>query len=412
MLSFIRANARWLFGGFLLTFFSSFGQTFFIGLSGEELRARFALSDGEFGLLYMAATLGSAATLPFLGRLLDVVSGRWAILFVIPPLAIACVLIAFAPSVALLIASIYLLRLFGQGMMTHIAITETGRWFAAGRGRAISLVVPGHQAGEAVLPIAFVIVSTMISWQGAWLIASAVLIIGALPAIYALYSREREPSHTDHATGLDRTAQDWTRSEVVKDPYFYALLTGVLAPAFIGTTVFFHQDHLIELRGYDPLAFASAFPVMAVTTVVFSLICGHLVDRFGAIRLLPYFLVPLSVASVAASVLTPVWGIYIFMLLLGISYGFTSTLFGALWPELYGVRYLGGIRAMIVSAMVFATALGPGLTGYLIDTGITLPRQLLWMGAWCAGATVMLSLVTRPLIHRTASDQILRVGRT
>ncbi|MGB3469532.1 MAG: MFS transporter [Erythrobacter sp.] len=410
MLSFIRANARWLFGGFLLTFFSSFGQTFFIGLSGEELRARFALSDGEFGLIYMVATLGSAATLPFLGRLLDVVSGRQAILFVIPPLAMACASIAFAPSVVLLIASIYLLRLFGQGMMTHIAMTETGRWFAAARGRAISLVVPGHQAGEAILPIAFVLVSAMIGWQAAWLIASTVLIVAALPMIYSLYSREREPLQLERGSGPDRTARDWTRSEVVRDPCFYVLLTGVLAPAFIGTTVFFHQDHLIELRGYDPLAFAAAFPVMALTTVIFSLICGQLVDRFGAVRLLPYFLVPLTIASIAASVLTSVWGIYLFMLLLGVSYGFTSTLFGALWPELYGIRYLGGVRAMIVSAMVFATALGPGLTGYLIDTGINLPEQLLWMGAWCAGATVMLSLASRPLAHRAARDPKLHVG--
>ena len=62
MLTFLRNNARWIAGGFLLTFFSSFGQTFFIGLSGEELRAKFDLTDGEFGLTYMVATLASAIT--------------------------------------------------------------------------------------------------------------------------------------------------------------------------------------------------------------------------------------------------------------------------------------------------------------------------------------------------------------
>ena len=53
MITFLRDNARWISGGFLLTFFSSFGQTFFIGLSGEELRAKFDLSDGEFGGVYI-----------------------------------------------------------------------------------------------------------------------------------------------------------------------------------------------------------------------------------------------------------------------------------------------------------------------------------------------------------------------
>lgn len=74
-LHFARANARWIGAGFLLTFFSSFGQTFFIGLSGNDIRTRFGLSGGEFGGLYMAATLASALTLPWLGRSLDLAPG-------------------------------------------------------------------------------------------------------------------------------------------------------------------------------------------------------------------------------------------------------------------------------------------------------------------------------------------------
>ena len=400
MMDFIRKNARWLFGGFLLTFFSSFGQTFFIGLSGEELRAKFSLTDGEFGLMYMTATLASAATLPFLGRTLDLMPGRRVILFVIPCLAAACILIAYAPSFLLALLALYLLRLFGQGMMTHTALTEIGRWFAAGRGRATSLVVPGHQAGEALLPASFVLISAAAGWQLTWVVAAALLILVALPAVSFLFARERIPAENMTGMERERTARDWTRAEVVRDPWFYALLVGVLAPPFIGTTVFFHQDYFIELRGYDPLAFAAAFPIMAVTTIVFSLICGGLIDRFGAVRILPFFLWPLVLASAAAGLLTPVWGIYIFMFLLGISYGFTSTLFGALWPEVYGVANLGGIRAIIVSAMVFATALGPGLTGYLIDLGVELPGQLLWMSGWCIAASILLAIAAKPLARR------------
>src|SRR3546814_1041897 len=65
--------------------------------------------------------------------------------------------------------------------------------------------------------------------------------------------------------------------------------------------------------------------------------------------------------------ITPVWGVYVFILLLGISNGFTSTLLGALWPEVYGLANLGGIRAITVSAMVLSSAVGPGVTGVLID---------------------------------------------
>lgn len=155
--------------------------------------------------------------------------------------------------------------------------------------------------------------------------------------------------------------------------------------------IFFHQGYVIALRGYDSLAFAAAFPVMAVTTVVFGLVSGHLIDRFGSLRLLPYVLIPLAAASLAVALVTPLWGIYVFMTLLGISNGFVSTIFGALWPEVYGTANLGGIRAITVSAMVFATAAGPGITGWLIDAGFDLPTQMLWMAIWCVAACFILA---------------------
>ena len=412
MLTFLKTNARWIAGGFLLTMFSSFGQTFFIGLSGEELRTKFDLTDGEFGLIYMMATLGSALTLPWLGSLLDRMPGWKVARFVIPLLACACLSIAYAPSVILLVLAIYALRLFGQGMMTHTALTEIGRWYSANRGRATSLVVPGHQAGEAILPVTFTIIALSLGWQMAWTLGAAVLILFALPAIILLWRVERVPSGAEAEQVDPHTARDWTRGEMIRDPWLYAVLVGVVAPPFIGTTIFFHQDYFIELRGYDPLVFASAFPLMAGTTIVFALLAGRLIDTFGALKLLPFFLLPLGVASLAAGLLTPVWGIYVFMVLVGVSYGFTSTLVGALWPEMYGVKSLGSIRAMIMSAMVFSTALGPGLTGLLIDNGVGLPTQLLFMSGWCVLACLIMVRASGAIIRRNAAAKIDASGGT
>jgi MFS family permease len=405
MLSFLKYNGRWVAGGFILTLFSSFGQTFFIGLSGEELRTKFSLSDGDFGLIYMIATLASALTLPWLGRTLDIMPGWKVARFVIPSLAAACLLIAFAPSVLILLCAIYFLRLFGQGMMTHTALTEISRWFAANRGRATSLMVPGLQFGEALLPITFTVIAVSLGWQAAWIGGAAILIVFALPAVILLWRVERAPQSILPSSGPIRTARDWTRAEVVRDPLFYTVLIGILAPPFIGTTIFFHQDYLIELRGYDPLVFSGAFPLMAVTTVTFALVCGQLVDRFGSLKLLPYFLIPLTLSSAAAGLITPVWGIYVFMFLMGVSYGFSTTLIGALWPEMYGVKNLGSIRAIIVAATVFSSALGPGLTGLLIDRGVSLPAQMLWMSGWCIVACLALSLASPILSARNEAVQ-------
>jgi MFS family permease len=397
---FATSNIRWIGGCFLLTLFSSFGQTFFVGLSGNDLREQFDLSGGEFGGLYMAATLMSAITLPWLGRTLDLMPGWKVARFTIPCLAGACVLLALAPHLAVVALALYLLRLFGQGMMTEIAYTETGRWFVANRGRAMALVVLGVQVGSALLPVAVVLLRDVGGWRLPWIASAIVLMLLGYPLVLRLLATERVPHSTEYQAEGARTTRDWTRAEVIRDPIFYLLLSGVLAPPFIGTTIFFHQGYLIALRGYDPLVFAAAFPVMAVTTVVFGLICGHLVDRLGALRLLPFFLIPLAIASAAVGLLTPVWGIYLFMFLLGISSGFTQTLLGALWPEVYGAANLGGIRAIIVSAMVLSTALGPGISGAFIDLGVALPTQMLWMAGWCVVASFGLAAASRAVVAR------------
>ncbi|MCF8710352.1 MFS transporter [Rhizorhapis sp. SPR117] len=398
-LRFLRDNFRWLAGGFLLLMFSSFGQTFFIGLAGNELRVRFHLSGGAFGLIYMAATLASAAVLPWLGRSLDLMPGWKVTRFAMPLLALACLLLAYAPHIAVLVVAIFLLRLFGQGMMTEIAFTEIGRWFVASRGLAMAIVTLGLQTGTALLPIAYILVSDWLGWQVAWVASAAVLIL-ACPGLLALTRVERVPHARESAMAAGKTARDWSRSAVARDPVLYLLLAGTLAPPFISTTIFFHQGYFIALRGYDAISFTAAFPVMAVSTIIFGFVCGHLVDRYGAIRLLPWFLGPLAVASATAALITPLWGIYVFMFLLGISNGFTSTLLGALWPEVYGIANLGGIRAMTVSAMVLATALGPGLTGILIDLGVSLPEQLLWMAGWCAAAMLLLAYAAKQIVRR------------
>jgi len=400
-LFFLRDNARWLAGGFLLTLFSSFGQTFFISLSAADIRAEYGLSHGGFGTLYMVATLASALTLPYLGPIVDRFSVRGVALLIIPMLAVAAASMAISRHVVHLAVTIYLLRLFGQGMMTHTAFTAMGRWYAAQRGRAVSIVTLGHNAGEALLPLAFVAVAGAVGWRGSWLVAAAVLLVVALPGISALIAVERVPRSSDPVSRAART-RDWTRAEVIRDPVFYLLLLGVMAPGFIGTTIFFHQVYLVELREWSIEVFASSFTVMAGTTIAFALLSGQLIDRFTGVALLPGFLLPLAAACFTLGTFEGQWSAFAFMALLGLSYGFSSTLFGSIWPEIYGTRNLGSIRALTVAIMVFATAIGPGLTGYLIDIGVDYPSQIVAMGVYCLLISFVMLYVSRRVRGRTA----------
>ena len=396
---FLAANARWLVGGFSLTFFSSVGQTFFIALFAGEIRAAHGLSHGGFGLLYMVATLASALSLVALGRVLDVRPTAQVASGVIVALAAAALLMAGARSVPALLLALYLLRLFGQGMMSHTAMTAMGRWFVAGRGRAVSITSTGHQLGEGVLPIAVASLLPLVtSWRTLWVGSALLLVLVALPLARFTLSRPRAPSAAD--TARAETTRQWTRAEVLRDGPFWIVVAGVVAPGFIGTSAFFHQVHLGELKGWSPTLVAGSFAVLSLTTVVVALATGRLIDRIGARRLLPAFLVPLGLGCGVLATFDDAATMPAFMFLLGLSYGASSSVFGAIWPELYGTRHLGAVRSVVFAAMVFATALGPGLTGWLIDRGVGFETQLLAMALWCAGTLVALTLVARRLGRR------------
>jgi sugar phosphate permease len=367
---FTKSNLRWLAGGLLLTVFSSFGQTFFISQFSGEIRETFQLSDGQFGIIYMAGTLASAITLVVIGRVVDRFSVSRVAFFVVVLLAFACVGMASVSSVVMLLVVIYALRLFGQGMMTHTSQTAMGRWYSAERGRAISLTSMGHQFGEAILPSLVLILVAACGWRQTWNIAALVLIFVALPAIVLLMRVEHKPKPSELGPMNKLAVRDWTRPEVVRDSAFWVLCLGILAPAFIGTSVFFHQVHIAQIKSWTAELFAASFLMLSVTTITFTLFGGWLVDRFDSKRLLPTFLLPMGVGCLVLSFADEPWAIFAFMFLLGWSYGFSSAVFGTIWPETYGILHLGSIRAIAVAAMVFASAMGPGITGWCIDRQI------------------------------------------
>jgi MFS family permease len=402
-LAFLRDNARWLAGGFLLLFFAAPGQTFFIALSAGDIRREYGLSHGAFGSLYMVATLATALTLTRVGYVVDRHRAGSIILVVVPMLALAAAAMALSGHVVFLFATIYLLRLFGQGMMPHIAFTTIARWFSAQRGRAVAMAILGLNASQAALPLVFVTLAGALGWRNAWWLTAAALVFLALPAIAWLMAVERTPRASDPPPRV-AAARDWTRPEVLRDPLFYLVILAVTPPAFIANGVFFHQVYLVELRGWSLELFASAITLYALVTVGSTQVAGHLVDRVSAVSMLPSYLLPLGLGCLLLGSFGAPWVAFVFMVLYGISDGFSLTLFGALWPEIYGLKHLGAIRAIIMAVTVLASALGPGVTGFLIDRGVSYPGQLAAMGIYCFAISAVILPVSRRLAARARAD--------
>jgi len=393
---FVRNNARWLSAGVVLTCASSFGQTYFISLSAGHVQDAFALSHGGWGGIYTIGTLMSAILLTYMGPLADRFRVRTLALFTIAGLSAMCLAMAAVWHWALLILIVFGLRFCGQGMMSHLALTAMGRWFRGNRGRAVAIASLGFSIGEGLLPICFVLLTSIIGWRLGWVTAACVLLFAAAPLLMYLLQKERSPqsmTEAQHTTGLNDL--HWSRGQALRHWLFWALTPGLLAPSFITTSLFFHQVHLMELKGWHMASYVATYPIYTVFAVVSNFVAGSMADRHGAARLLPFYLLPMGAAMTIMGFATNFWLGPVALVLVGITQGAGQAMIGSIWPEYFGTRNLGSIRAFVVAATVLASAIGPGITGLLIDWNISFETQCLWMGGYVALISLFFVLVSR-----------------
>jgi MFS family permease len=406
-LFFLKENRRFLGFGFLLMFCSSFGQTFFIGLFGEEIRAALNLSSVGLGAIYSLATLASAATLFWIGRRIDEIDLRLYIGLVGLGLAAAALFMSTIASVALLFAAFYALRFTGQGLMSHASVTSMARYFGRQRGKALSVSSIGFSCGEAVLPLIAVALIAAVGWQQSWAIFGGIMALFFTPLLLWLLrghaQRHRaflentrklmaETGPADNRSGQGRA---WTRGEVLRDPRFYLFAGIIMSTPFILTGLFFHQAFLAHAKGWELSWLATCFTAYAAAKIATTLVIGPMVDRFGALRLLPYSGLPL-IAGLAALGLSGHPAIAMaYMLGAGITTGAFSPISGALWPELYGVTHLGAIKALISAVMVFSTALSPVTMGWLMDAGVAMNTIVLYTLVYAVAASLLAFLYVR-----------------
>ena len=410
-LRFIRSNLNWLSAGLVLTFASSFGQTFFLSIFAGEIRAEFDLTHAAWGGIYMLGTLCSAATMIWAGALTDRLRVRVLGPSVLIILALACASMALVSSLPMLVALIFVLRLMGQGMSSHVASTAMARWFVAARGRALAVASFGFSIAEATLPIIFVALMGLIGWRSSWLVAAGALVLIS-PMIFTLLKQERTPqssSSDDHVAGMDQ--RHWTRLEVLKSPIFWMVVPVLLGPPAFGTAFFFLQVHLAEVKGWSHFDLVRLFPVYTGMSVCAMIASGFAIDRFGTDRMMAVYTLPLAIGFLIFSQSTTLVGGAIGIAFFAMTSGMQATLPSAFWAEFFGTRHLGSIKAMATAIMVFGSAVGPGLTGLIIDFGVDYTQQMVWVSAYMVAATLFASIglrKARPLLSRAPKVDVIR----
>jgi MFS family permease len=376
----IRSEWQLLLFGFLMTFWSSPGQTFLISLFSGEIRAELNLSDGEFAGIYSLATLASAAIIVWSGSLVDHVDLRKFSILIVIGLGIGCGIMSISTGVLSLFIGLFIIRQLGQGLMFITSGAAMVRYLDKNKGKSTALAGMGYAVSEAVMPSILVALLLWVGWRSSWLISGIALIVFMVPAILYLL-RHHDQRHEKYLNRLiqqanqpeqDYQQRQWTRSEVLRDKLFYLFALGLMSQPLMFTGFIFHQVHLVESKNWSLTAWASLFVIYALVSVATKIVTGFLVDRYGTIRMVPLLALPMGIGLVILSLSSSLLAGGVFLVLTGITVGFQSTVTTPFWAEMYGSKHLGAIKSLGASAMVFCTALSPIVLGWYIDRGTSM----------------------------------------
>lgn len=367
MFNFIHKNFNLLFFGFLIAFSSGFGQTFFISLFSNDFRATFNLSNTEFGSIYSIATVLSAITIIWAGKLIDTVNLKKYTLTIVFGMAIACLMASLAFNIFFLFLTIYFLRLFGQGLMGHTSRTTIARYFNTNRGKALAISGFGFYIGEMIYPIIIVFLILTIGWRLTWFSSSIFVFVILGLSFYFLLRNNNFKIEKNLNINTELQQVSWRRRDVLKDTKFYIYLPLSLLMSFTVTGFLFHQVFIADIKSWTMMNLAQSFIFFAISGLIGSIFSGLLVDKFTGRKLIPFHLIPMSLILVLLLFSNHVYILYLYMAGLGFSNGFTENISNSLWAEMYGVNNLGSIKALLTFFGVLASASSPFLYGILLD---------------------------------------------
>ena len=385
--------------GFIFTFFSSFGQSFFLGLFNSSIRDTLSITQGQFGSIYATATLLSSFVLIWVGKKIDDINIFKFAFFVTILLSFSCFFFSKISSITLFFIAIFLMRFSGQGMMSHTATTTITRYFTKSRGKALSTCWFGLSTAEFILPVLIVYLLTVTNWQNLWVLIS-ILVLIFLPIIsYFLIKNLNFDSRENFSENKinEKNIKQWKRVEVLKDYRFYIVCLNMLAMPWIATGVFVYQSFITESKEWGPFIIAQSFMVYSVLSVITLLISGFLIDKFTSRKLLIFMNIPLLLSTLVLFNFDASLSAFIFLGLIGVSNGLANVLGSSTWAEIYGVKYIGSIKSLTTALMVFSTAFGTAFFGLLIDKGYSIEGIALVSFIYILISIIMLFFVKNKL---------------
>ncbi len=383
--------------GFIFTFFSSFGQSFFLGLFNESIRNELDITHGQFGSIYASATLLSSIILIWVGKKIDDFDVLKFSFFVISLLAISTFTFSKINSITFLFIAILLMRFSGQGMMSHTASTTISRYFTNTRGKALSTGWFGLSTAEFLMPVTIIYALTIMDWRNIWIIISVAIILFLPLVSYFLVKEVKLSSREDDNEVIKENIKQWKRSEVIKDYRFIIIALNMLAMPWIATGIFVYQSFILSAKNWGEYTIAQSFMAYSMASVLTLFVAGYLIDKFTSRKLLIYMNIPFLISLLILFYFQSPVSSFFFLGLIGVSNGFANVLGSSTWAELYGVKFLGSIKALTTALMVFSTAFGTALFGLMIDFDFSIEQISMISGSYILISLILLFLIKNKL---------------
>ncbi len=397
-------NKKVIIFGFIFTFFSSFGQSFFLGLFNAPIRNELGITHGQFGNIYATATIFSSLLLIWVGKKIDEYQIIYYSFFVIILLFFSSLFFSFINSIIFLSIGIFLMRFSGQGLMSHTSTTTISRFFEKSRGKALSTIWFGLSSAEFILPVLVTYLFVIYSWRTVWQgIAIIVIIFLPFVVLNTIKQIKLDSREKDLDPRKNFKIKSWRRREVIKDYRFYIVSLNMLAMPWIATGVFVYQSFISDSKMWNIYTIPKAFMVYSLASIITLFFSGFLIDKFTSRRLIPIMNIPLLISMFVLFYYQQEISAFIFLGLVGISNGLANVLGSSTWAEIYGVKFIGSIKALTTAFMVFSTAFGTAIFGLMIDNGFSIENI-----AFVSGIYIVISLFLLILIRNTLEPIKLR----
>ncbi len=365
---FFKSNFKPVYFGWLLTLFSSFGQTFLISLFVPSILREFEFSRAAFGAYYSVATLLASLFLLKVGHVIDHRPVRPFTIKTVLLLSGSCMLFSAAVNPAMILLALVGMRLGGQSLMPHISSSVMSRYFDRDRGKALSLSSLGFSTGEIIFPLFLGALIAFSGWRISVLSSGIFISIVLLPLLRKINIEALDMKNSEDSGALpEKKIKLYIKMMKKKNFWVIGFPTFFLSLTLTG--LFFYQYTLAEQMQWSIRWYAACFAGFGIAKLIFVMYGGILIDKFTARRLFPFFVIPSFFGFLVLAFITQKISPMIFLSLIGATVGLSGVITSAVIAEVYGTQNIGKIRSLFSVLMVVGAAVGPVSYGLLLDFG-------------------------------------------